>query len=88
MLGLNVTSYLGGHARDLENKDALRKHVADNQALRDKVDGMVASGKSLVDVKTAMGDPAKDASGCRGIPYLSLSNVEFNEESDRRAELK
>jgi cyclase len=88
LLGLNVTSYLGGHAKDLDSKDSLRKQVSENQSLRDKVDGLVAAGKSLAEVKTAMGDPAKDASGCRGIPYLSLSNVEFNEETDRRAEVK
>jgi glyoxylase-like metal-dependent hydrolase (beta-lactamase superfamily II) len=88
LLGLAVESYVGGHARDLDTKDSLRKRVADNQAIRDKVDALVDSGKSLAEVKTAMGDPAKDAAGCRGIPYLSLPNVEFNERSDRAAELK
>jgi cyclase len=88
LLGLDVDSYVGGHAKDLDTKDSLRKRIADYQAIRDKVDKLVDSGKSLAEVKTAMGDPAKDASGCRGIPYLSLSNVEFNEHSDRAAELK
>ncbi len=88
LLGLNVDSYLGGHARDLDTKDSLRKIVAGNEAVRAKADPLVDAGKSLAEVKTAMGDPAKDAAGCRGIPYLSLPNIEFNERTDRNNELK
>jgi hypothetical protein len=35
-----------------------------------------------------MGDPAKDPSGCRGIPYPSLVEVEFNARTGRNNELK
>ena len=88
LLSLNIDSYVGGHARGLDTKDSLRKQVADNMAVRGKVDALVDTGKSLIEVKAAMGDPAKDASGCRGIPYLSLPNVEFGERTDRNSELK
>jgi cyclase len=88
LLSLNVDSYVGGHAKDLDTKDSMRKRIADYQATQVKVDAMVDAGQSLAEVKTAMGDPAKDPSGCRGIPYMSLPNVEFNEHSDRKLELK
>jgi cyclase len=88
LLGLNVDTYLGGHAKGPDTKDSLRQRVAEYQAIRDKVDGLTDSGKSLSEVKAAMGDPAKDPSGCRGIPYLSLPNVAFNERTDRNSELK
>lgn len=88
LLSLPVETYVGGHAKTLDTKDSLRKRIAENLAIRDKVDALVDSGKSLAEVKAAMGVPAKDVSGCRGIPYLSLPNVEFNERSDRNAELK
>lgn len=88
LLGLNVDSYVGGHAKDLDTKDSLRKRIAGYQALRDKVEQLADAGKSLAEVKAEMGDPAKDVSGCRGIPYLSLPNVAFNEHADRQSELK
>jgi cyclase len=88
LLNLRVDSYVGGHSKDVNNKEDLRKMVADNQAIRAKVDALVDARKSLAEVKTAMGDPAKDPSGCRGIPYLSLPNIEFNERTDRNSEIK
>jgi glyoxylase-like metal-dependent hydrolase (beta-lactamase superfamily II) len=88
LLGLNVDSYVGGHAKELDTKESLRKRVAGYQAVRDKVEQLADAGKSLAEVKTEMGDPAKDPSGCRGIPYLSLPNVAFDEHSDRQSELK
>jgi glyoxylase-like metal-dependent hydrolase (beta-lactamase superfamily II) len=88
LLALPADRYVGGHATDLDTKDSLRKRVAAYQATRDKVDTLVAAGKSLTEVKAAMGDPAKDASGCRGIPYPSLSEVEFNSRVNKDQELK
>lgn len=88
LLGLNVDTYVGGHAKTLDTKDSLRKRVAGYQAVRDKVEQLADAGKTLAEVKAEMGDPAKDPSGCRGVPYLSLPNVAFDEHADRQAELK
>jgi len=88
LLGIDAQSYLGGHAKDLDTKDTLRERIKGYQALRDKVDGMMKDGKSLAEIKVAMGDPAKDPSGCRGIPYPSLTQDEYNEQQqDRAAEI-
>lgn len=88
LLALPVDRYLGGHAPGLDTKDSLKKRMADLQATRDKVDGLVGKGLTLAEVKKTMGDPEKDPSGCRGIPYPSLGQVEFNEKTSRDQELK
>lgn len=88
LLKLNVRSYLGGHATALDTKESLRKRISGYQDIRGKVDRLVDEGMSLGSIKTAMGDPAQDPSGCRGIPYPSLANIEFNERRDLSSELK
>jgi cyclase len=87
LLKLDVDHYLGGHASDLDTKESLRKRVADYAVIRDRVDEMTTSGKSLEEIKTAMN--VKDTVGaCRGLPYWSLPQQEFYEESDALQELK
>jgi len=88
LISLNADYYLGGHASDLDTKTSLRKRVAEYQAIRDKVDGMIKHNSSLAEIKAAMGDPPKDRSGCRGIPYPSLAEVEYHERVNSNQELK
>jgi hypothetical protein len=88
LLSLPVDRYVGGHANTLDTKASLRARVAGYQATRDKVDALIREGKTLPEVKAAMGDPAKDPSGCRGIPYPSLAWVQFHERTSRNQELK
>lgn len=86
LLKLNVDHYLGGHANDLDTKVSLRKRIADNKAVQAQVDGMVAAGKSLDEINTAMN--AKPTSGCRGLPYWSLAQLEYYERTNKDQELK
>lgn len=88
LLGLKADHYLGGHAQDLDTKETLRKRIADYQATRDKVNAMVDAGQSLSEVKAAMGDPPKDATGCRGIPYQSLAETAYHARENQRQELR
>ena len=88
LLGLNADAYVGGHANAVDTKATLQKRIDDYQAQRDKVEGLMKEGKSLPDIKTAMGDPAKNPSGCRGIPYLSLAEVSYQAQLDKTHELK
>jgi cyclase len=88
LLSLDADRYVGGHAKELDTKASLQKRIAEYQATREKVDAMVDAGKSLAEVKAAMGDPAKDVSGCRGVPYQSLSEVAYHAHENRRQELK
>jgi cyclase len=88
LLQLNVDNFVGGHGPAPDTKASLRERIADNQRMVAKIDALADSGKSLAEVKAAMGDPANEQIGCRGTPFLSFSNVEFNEHADRKAELK
>jgi cyclase len=88
MLDLDADRYLGGHAMALDTRDTLRKRLETLQALRDNVDGMVRLGKSLAEIKAAMGDPPKDPSGCRGIPYPSFGEISYHARVSKDQELK
>ncbi len=88
LLSLNADRYVGGHATEVDTKESLRKRVADYQDTRDKVNGMMDAGRSLSEIKAALGDPPKDASGCRGIPYQSLAEVAFHAHQNRLQELE
>ena len=88
MLALDATTYVGGHAPKPDTKATLQTRIDGYQATRDKINGLIKEGKSLAEIKTAMGDPEKNPSGCRGIPYLSLSEIEYNTQTNRRQEIK
>lgn len=88
LLKIDALSYLGGHAKDLDTKASLRERIKGYENIKDKVDGMMKDGKTLPEIKLAMGDPAKDPSGCRGIPYPSLAQDEYNEQTNRNKQLK
>lgn len=88
LLSLDVRTYVGGHSAALDNKESLRRRAEGYRALQEKVDAMVDAGRSLPEVKAAMGDPLKDPSGCRGIPWPSLSTVAFHERADHNAALR
>ncbi len=79
LLALRVGRYLGGHAPDIDSKASLRERMAAYGKVKTQVDPLVDAGKSLDEVKAAMNVPAKPASGCRGIPYPSLAEVEYQE---------
>ena len=80
MLALDADTYVTGHG-DLMTKDDVRKKLAYIQDKWDKVKAMVAEGKSLNDVKTAMGEPtvppAPNAQG--NMPAASLTEIIYNE---------
>ncbi len=88
VLRLGASAYLGGHAIQLDTRESLRKRVNDYQAVRDQVDDLVKQGKTLAEVKAAVGDPPQNRIGCRGIPQLSLAEVAYNSRIARNQELK
>jgi glyoxylase-like metal-dependent hydrolase (beta-lactamase superfamily II) len=88
ILALPAQAYIGGHATKPDTKVSLRERMTAYQAIRDKVAPLVDSGMTLAEVKRAVGDPEKDPSGCRGIPFPSVAEVEFNERTDRNQQLR
>ena len=88
MLALDASTYVPGHAKEPDTKAMLRQRIADMQATRGKIDALVEQGKTLAEVKAAMSDPPKDTIGCRGVPYPSLTWIEYQDRTGRAAELK
>lgn len=68
---LDVDTFVTGHG-DLITKDDVKKKLAFIQAQYDKVKDMAAAGKSLEDVKTAMGEapPVANAQGNMPAPTM------------------
>jgi cyclase len=84
MIALDADTYVTGHG-DLMTKDDVKKKLAFIQDKWDKVKGMAAQGKSLDDVKTAMGEstapPVANAQG--NMPAPTLTEVIYMEVSKK-----
>jgi glyoxylase-like metal-dependent hydrolase (beta-lactamase superfamily II) len=80
ILALDADVFVTGHG-DLMTKDDVRKKLAYIQDRYDKVKAMVAQGKSLDDVKTAMGEstapPVANAQG--NMPAPTITEIMYNE---------
>ena len=80
ILALDADVFVTGHG-DLMTKDDVRKKLAFIQDRYDKVKAMVAQGKSLDDVKTAMGEstapPVANAQG--NMPAPTITEIMYNE---------
>jgi len=88
LLALDVDTFIAGHSATLETKASIRKRIADLQAQRDVVAGMVDHGQTLAQVKLAMKDPEKLDIGCRGIPRPTFAENAFHDRVNRNQELK
>jgi glyoxylase-like metal-dependent hydrolase (beta-lactamase superfamily II) len=84
MIDLDADTYVTGHG-DLMTKDDVRKKLAFIQGKWDTVKTMVTQGKSLDDVKTAMGEstapPVRNAQG--NLPAASLTEILYKEVSKK-----
>jgi cyclase len=84
MIALDADTYVTGHG-DLMTKDDVKKKLAFIQDKWDKVKAMAAQGKSLDEVKTAIGEstapPVPNAQG--NLPAASLTEVIYKEVSKK-----
>ena len=75
IVALDADTFIPGHGDPMTKAD-VQKKLADAEAKRAKIKELVAQGKSLDEVKTAMGDPAPVA----GRPgFASYSEVVYRE---------
>jgi cyclase len=77
---LNADQFVPGHG-DVMTKAAVQKKATDVAAKRSKIKDLVAQGKSLADIKTAVGDPppAQGKGGGRGPGFASFTDVVYQE---------
>jgi glyoxylase-like metal-dependent hydrolase (beta-lactamase superfamily II) len=83
---LNADQFVPGHG-DVMNKAAVQKKATDVAAKRAKIKDLVAQGKSLADIKTAVGDPppAQGKGGGRGPGFASFTDVVYQELTKKGA---
>jgi len=83
---LNADQFVPGHG-DVMNKAAVQKKATDVAAKRAKIKELVAQGKSLADIKTAVGDPppAQGKGGGRGPGFASFTDVVYQELTKKGA---
>lgn len=74
---LNADQFVPGHG-DLQTKAQIEERLKTISEKRAKIVAMVKEGKSLDEIKTAMGDPPAAAGG-RGPAFPSLTEIVYNE---------
>jgi cyclase len=83
MVALNSDQYVPGHG-DVQTKAAVEKRLSDAEAKRAKIKELVAQGKSLDEIKTAVGDPPPNPGrGGRGPGFASFTEVVYRELSKK-----
>jgi len=76
---LNSDQFVPGHS-DVMKKADVQKRLADATERREKIKALVAQGKSLDEIRTAVGDPAPaPAAGGRGPGFASYTEVVYRE---------
>jgi cyclase len=77
---LNADEFVEGHGVVLTKAD-IQKRLADTEAKRAKIKDLVAQGKSLDEIRTAVGDPplAAPGGGGRGPGFPSFTTVVYQE---------
>ena len=83
---LNADQFVPGHG-DVQNKAAIEKRVTEAEAKRAKIKDLVAQGKSLDEIKAAVGDPppAAGRGGGRGPAFPSFTEVVYQELTKKGA---
>jgi len=80
IVGLKADQFVPGHG-DVQTKSAIEKRLTDAEAKRAKIKDLVAQGKSLDEIRTAVGDapPAQGRGGGRGPGFASFTQVVYEE---------
>lgn len=83
--GLNADQFVPGHG-DVLTKGAVQKKATDVAAKRVKIAALVKQGKSLEEIKTAVGDPPPaQGKGGRGPAFASFTEVVYQELTKKGA---
>jgi cyclase len=80
---INADQFVEGHGDVLAKAD-IQKRLADAEAKRAKIKELVAQGKSLDEIRTAVGDPPP-AQGGRGPGFPSFTQVVYQELTKKGA---
>jgi cyclase len=79
IIALNATTYIPGHG-DPQTKADIETRLKNTEEKRNKIKAMLAQGKSVDEIRTAVGDPAPVTTPGRGPAFGSLVDI-VNQES-------
>jgi glyoxylase-like metal-dependent hydrolase (beta-lactamase superfamily II) len=79
IVSLNAEQFVPGHG-DVQTKAAIEKRLSDTEAKRAKIKDLVAQGKTLDEIRAAVGDaPPNAGRGGRGPNFASFTEVVYKE---------
>ncbi len=89
IVALNADHFVPGHG-DVQTKADIQKRLADAEAKRAKIKELVAQGKSLDEIRAAVGDPPPargrgPGGGGRGPGFASFTQVVYEELTKKGA---
>jgi glyoxylase-like metal-dependent hydrolase (beta-lactamase superfamily II) len=82
IVALNSDQFVPGHGM-IQSKSDIQTRLTNTEAKRAKIKELVAQGKSLEEVRAAVGDPPPAAPGGRGPNFPSFTTVVYNELSKK-----
>jgi cyclase len=78
IIALNGKMYVPGHG-DIQDKGAIQSRLDLVQAKHDKIKALIAEGKSLPEIKAAVGEPAPAATPGRGPAFGNMTDIMYAE---------
>jgi glyoxylase-like metal-dependent hydrolase (beta-lactamase superfamily II) len=84
IVALNADQFVPGHGM-LQSKSDIQTRLTNTEAKRAKIKELVAQGKSLEEVRAAVGDPPPAAPGGRGPNFPTFTTVVYNELSKKKS---
>ena len=75
---INADQFVPGHGM-VQSKSDIQERLARTEKKREQIKGLVAQGKSLEEVRSAVGDPPPAAPGGRGPNFASFTEVVYKE---------
>jgi cyclase len=76
---LKADQFVPGHSSDILKKADIQKRLSDAMQRREQIKTLVAQGKSLDEIRTAVGDPPPAPAGGRGPAFASYTEVVYKE---------
>jgi len=78
IVGLNADQFVPGHGM-VQTKSDIQARLSNTESKREKIKGLVAQGKSLDEIRSAVGDPPPAPPGGRGPNFASFTEVVYRE---------
>jgi hypothetical protein len=83
ILTLKATTFIPGHGT-IQTKEDIQKRLTSAEEKRNKIKEMVAQGKSLDEIRAALGEMPPAAGGGRGPAFPTYTEVVYKEMTAKK----